>query len=739
MKRRLAGILLLLAGAALIGPFAVCEGSARLLLRTCGCLMIWAGVAVWITNRRHGRGGALMLLNWFVPWRYQRGSKHERGARTAARVFHSSLSRLRHLLTRAGPSFAASPLRRLFQGASYLLFGLLFFYVGWPYTAHPVPPGQLSRGWQFAEVDQQDGAFRLMHRQPPDWLLQGDRAVYVRDESNVDQASSYVGAFRVVSHAVDTVTLMPADELAAERCDALLVSIGPWSLCESEPNRWPSHYTDDLARKEWVSAELFLALDPLVSVSTAVAARSWVETLLAAAVILVICLLIPRGFCSYVCPLGTTIDLFDWAVTRHVRRWQVVGAGWWVQLKYYLLAGILVCALCGVLVSGFFAAIPVLTRAFVFLFAPLQIGFLRGWHLVPDMHIEHIVSLVMFSVVLALGFLRPRFWCRYVCPSGAVFSLGNLLRVTERKVESTCIRCNKCVEVCPFDAIKSDFTTRGMDCTFCQTCGGVCPAEAIKFVERWNRVSLKVEEEPFPGGTLIGRRGFLSLAVASTGALVSCAGIIGTSAARGTTSATAWSAIRPPGSVPESEFLQLCIRCGECFQVCPNNVLQPEGFQQGFAGLWTPLVVPDWAGCESSCNACGQVCPTGAIRALSLDEKRRTRIGLAVVDPHGCLPLANRQACQLCVDECNGAGYRAIEFARVHTQADATGNPVEGTGFLGPVISAGLCVGCGLCQTRCHAINVRAKKLLTSSAIVIEAGAGKEDRLSFLRTLHEMC
>ena len=94
-----------------------------------------------------------------------------------------------------------------------------------------------------------------------------------------------------------------------------------------------------------------------------------------------------------------------------------------------------------------------------------------------------------------------------------------------------------------------------------------------------------------------------------------------------------------------------------------------------------------------------------------------------------CLPLANRQACQLCVDECNAAGYRAIEFMRVHTQADSAGNPVEGTGFLAPIVSANRCVGCGLCQTRCHGINVKEKKLLTTSAIVIEAGEGREDRL----------
>ena len=60
---------------------------------------------------------------------------------------------------------------------------------------------------------------------------------------------------------------------------------------------------------------------------------------------------------------------------------------------------------------------------------------------------------------------------------------------------------------------------------------------------------------------------------------------------------------------------------------------------------------------------------------------------------------------------------------------DADGNPVEGSGFLAPVVVAEKCVGCGLCQTRCYGINVAAKRLLHESAIIVEAGPGKEDRL----------
>ena len=391
----------------------------------------------------------------------------------------------------------------------------------------------------------------------------------------------------------------------------------------------------------------------------------------------------------------------------------------------------MIAALCGVLVSGFVAAIPVITRGLLFTLAPLQTGFGRGWHLVPPMNAGHFFSIGLFAAVLGLGFLKPRFWCRYVCPSGAVFSLGNLFRVTERKVEDTCINCNKCVEICPFDAIKPDFTTRTSDCTQCQTCGGVCPTQAIKFVERWNFVQLKVLNDPPTNETPLGRRGFLAAGVGLASGVAGGLGLAGAAKVWGADldNPDAWRPVRPPGSVPEKEFLQMCIRCGECYKACPNDVLHPIGFQQGLEGIWTPHVVANWAGCESSCNACGEVCPTGAIRALPLAEKKVCRIGLAEINLQTCLPYAGREACQLCVDECHHAGYHAIEFTRVGTEMDAEGNPVEDSGFLAPVVLADKCVGCGLCQTRCYGINVADKHLLSESAVIIAAGTDKEDRL----------
>lgn len=638
--------------------------------------------------------------------------------------------RIRRGLTWLGPTWRSAPVRRLIQAACLALFLGLFFAVCWPYSARP---SRTWPGWSTKQADETgqillaaggSGGESSADLPPP------NASVFLAESGRVADASASLGRFTVARAAPGEVAITADAPLTPDQLARLSFG-GPWTLSEQPPGHWPAHYADDLAAKEFVPAEVFLALDPLVSISTALAAKTWVWSLAFAAAILGISLLIPREFCGYLCPLGSLIDLFDWSLGQRVTGYRAPDNGWWVHIKYYLLAGSLVAALCGVLVTGYVAAIPVVTRGLMFLAAPLQVALLRGPHQVPPLNAGHYVSLSLFLLVLGLGLLKPRFWCKYVCPTGAVFSLGNLFRISERKVEITCIHCKRCVEICPFDAIKADFTTRTSDCTLCQTCGGVCPTQAIKFVERWNRIDLKPPNDPLTHETRWGRRDVLAWTAGATAAATGglAAAMLTRAFGAGLDTPDAVLPVRPPGSVPEREFLQMCIRCGECFKVCPNHVLQPLGFQQGLEGLWTPQVVADWAGCESSCNACGQVCPTGAIRALPIAEKKVARMGLAVVDQQTCLPYAAREACQLCVDECVAAGYHALEFTRVHSELDEDGMPVEDSGFLAPVVLADKCVGCGLCQTRCYRINVKSQGLLKVSAILVAAGPGREDRL----------
>jgi ferredoxin len=505
---------------------------------------------------------------------------------------------------------------------------------------------------------------------------------------------------------------------------------------------WP--YSADfrptlLEERQPVPAELFLWIDPLVGLSTAIAARQWNVAVWGALAILLVSLFFTRGFCGYLCPLGTSIDAVDWLLRRLVpgRRSRKIslplrgGAApdppaAHVHIKYYLLGAILISSAFGVLISGYFAAIPVLTRGLLFTGGHWQIGFMRGWSQPGPFTLAMGVSVAMFTGVFLLGLIGPRFWCRYVCPSGAVFSIGNLLRIGQRHVDSSCISCNRCLEICPFDAIKpQDFTTRSMDCTFCQSCGGVCPTGSINFASRWNRNPANLPGStagPLAAGnqTPLSRRALLGSMFAGAAAAIA------TRPGFRSTQAMPRKLIRPPGSVAEDAFLDLCIRCGECFKVCPGPVLQPAGLEAGLEALWTPKAVFSHAACHQDCNFCTQVCPTGAIVPLTIEQKRKTAMGLAIVDTAICLPHAGTRECRLCFDECEAAGYHAIQMRPVRLEigdlpqgAFSADQIEEMSTILAPFVLADACTGCGLCEYRCHAALVKQQKLIPTTAIVV--------------------
>ena len=132
---------------------------------------------------------------------------------------------------------------------------------------------------------------------------------------------------------------------------------------------WPysEHFSETtFSQKEHVPVELFLLIDPLVGLSTALAGRMLnVATLWWTVVIILFCVLVPRAFCGYFCPLGTLIDGFDWLIGRRLKRLHTTAdrsKSGWFHLKYYVLGGMLVSSLLGILSAGFFSAIPVLTR-----------------------------------------------------------------------------------------------------------------------------------------------------------------------------------------------------------------------------------------------------------------------------------------------------------------------------------------------------------------------------------------
>ena len=113
----------------------------------------------------------------------------------------------------------------------------------------------------------------------------------------------------------------------------------------------------------------------------------------------------------------------------------------------------------------------------------------------------------------------------------------------------------------------------------------------------------------------------------------------------------------------ESEFLERCIKCGQCMRICPTNVLQPAGLQTGIEALWTPTLnnTIGSSGCQLNCVACGHICPTAAIRPITLDEKLGNnkfadtgpiRLGTAFFDRSRCLPWTMDKPCIVCQENC---------------------------------------------------------------------------------------
>jgi MauM/NapG family ferredoxin protein len=160
--------------------------------------------------------------------------------------------------------------------------------------------------------------------------------------------------------------------------------------------------------------------------------------------------------------------------------------------------------------------------------------------------------------------------------------------------------------------------------------------------------------------------------------------------------------IRPPGALGEAEFLQRCVKCSLCQQVCPTGALQPAIAQAGVEGFWSPVLVPRRGWCEFACVRCGEVCPTQAISRLTAarktgyDGKPPVSIGTAFIDRGRCLPWAMSTPCIVCEEMCP-TDPKAIWFE----VADEPARDGASRRLQRPRVDAAKCVGCGICENKC--------------------------------------
>lgn len=372
---------------------------------------------------------------------------------------------------------------------------------------------------------------------------------------------------------------------------------------------------------------------------TALAQRVLVDFSLFAAVllglVLLITLLCGRIYCSTLCPLGVGQELLMLLLRRKVE----------VQrnrpYKYFLAALVF-----GALLGGT-ACLVRLIDPYTLFGSAVSGAWLGG----------------IFAVLLAvLVWFKGRLFCANICPVGAI--LGLIAKHAVNKVyieEDKCLSCGLCAKKCPVGCI--DFKNKKVDnemCLKCFKCLGVCRRGGVHF----GRQKVKAPSTPFSPQRrklLVGGAALALLAVSvKSGVKLAQA-----------TAAKLKKAILPAGAGSQAAFANRCLNCNLCVQNCPMKVLKKaEGDYK------TVHLDYENSFCNYDCHKCSEVCPSGAIRRLSLAEKQKTQIGIAQIDTEVCVK------CGLCVMKCPRQAISKEEGAF-------------------PIVDDNICIGCGACQNAC--------------------------------------
>jgi polyferredoxin len=461
-----------------------------------------------------------------------------------------------------------------------------------------------------------------------------------------------------------------------------------------------------------------LELDPLVMLSI-VLATGYVYKLLGwGLIIIAITFLFGRVFCNWICPYGTLHQFVGWLFENRTMS-KRIGQNRYHKaqfLKYSILIVFLLMSAMGALQIGLLDPIVMMYRAMATFFALIidtatgrigsaaegfgaSVSFLDSVKFAPGVEDRIFVGSfwigVIFLFFVLMNLWKPRFFCRFVCPLGALLgaiaskSIFRINRIVEK-----CTDCDLCLLRCE-GASDPQSLIRQAECFSCMNCLDDCPENALEFTMfRQDRKQVV----PYPD---MSRR-----KVVFAGAL----GLIAAPALRnnGRVNDENFSAkmIRPPGSVEELEFLERCIKCDQCINVCPTNVLQPATLKEGgIEAVWTPVMNFHIAHCQFKCNLCSEVCPTGAIRKITVAEKLGegpyreqgpVRLGTAFIDTTRCLPWANQLPCVVCEEVCPVAP-KAIQTYDEETK-DVFGKMVV---LNKPFIVPDLCIGCGICEAEC--------------------------------------
>lgn len=261
---------------------------------------------------------------------------------------------------------------------------------------------------------------------------------------------------------------------------------------------------------------LFFDLDPLVALNSLLATHKVERAMLLSIVTLAVTLIFGRWFCGWVCPFGATHNFFTYLRGGRAKsKLEVGGYNRWQTAKYYILVAFLGAAFLGANVAGwldpfsfFFRSLttsiyPAINSAIVAFFTwtynvnpgigsvrlslvtePIY-SFLRTHFLAVEQpyYSGSLLLGVLFIGVVALNFYRARFWCRYVCPLGALLGVvGKNPLVRLKKDSEQCTDCRLCLVDCQGGAnLRNVQEWKASECFYCCNCISDCPSQAVTF------------------------------------------------------------------------------------------------------------------------------------------------------------------------------------------------------------------------------------------------------------------
>ncbi len=422
-------------------------------------------------------------------------------------------------------------------------------------------------------------------------------------------------------------------------------------------------------------------------------------------------LLFGRIYCSVICPLGVMQDLFGWMGKKAKKnRYHHSPEKKW--LRYGVLVVFVLCLIIGFApVTTLLAPYSAYGRIVNSLFRPLYDLLNNGLAAIESGYDSYVFSEVQiwmrsvttFVVALltlgVLGFLawrNGRTYCNTICPVGTIlsfFSRFSLMRVQLDKEK--CKNCSLCEKNCKTSAI--DFRAGTVDASRCVACGDCidkCKHDALHYrpltlIDRFADGVKTADADRQPDAS---RRAFVTGAVLATGAAAMAQAKIkvdgGMAVIEDKLVPQRETPITPPGSISAYNMNRHCTACQLCVSACPNNVLRPSTDPMK---LMQPEISFERGYCRPECTRCSQVCPTGAIRTITKEEKTAIHIGHAVWIERNCIPVTNGDHCGACARHCPTEAIQMVA------------REINGAQVEVPVVNTEKCIGCGKCENLCPA------------------------------------